>query len=453
MDGKTVSEIGDVKSESAIIGTLICHPEFIAHSDYLKANYFINRELGCYYWAIDELFNKDGIEKITPMNLTTKLQSHEGVQNYLDKYNMPQVIDVMDDAKIAEVDTIPEYKMFVDNVVTLAFKRELATTLNKLYKKCFKQDMNLDQLNGAVYQSLDSLTQSFISSEQVHTLGDEIDNVWHEIESRRNGDGSYGIPSKFPIFQEYFTYEPGEMVVLQAKYKQGKSVFLMNEVVHKLKMGIPTLVYDSEMTTRLYTERLLSHLTGINIKRIKNGDYSERESEEIARQMDWLKKQKFYHIYDPGLSNERLYSICKMLKRKVGLAFVCYDYIKSNATSTSDNYNVLGAKCDFLKNEIAGTLNLPVLAACQLNRQNEVADSIKINMYLSVGIKWGYKTAERMMRDGEPCGNAYAKIYVNRLGDHMEEDDEEDFIDFNFDGRKMTITQAEQHHNPKEMFE
>ena len=122
-----------------------------------------------------------------------------------------------------------------------------------------------------------------------------------------------------------------------------------------------------------------------------------------------------------------------------------FDYLKSNETSTGDNYNVLGAKCDFLKNNIAGELDLAVLAACQLNRNGEVADSIKINRYLSVGIKWEYKSQEMIARDGMQCGNAFAKIYVNRLGQQMAEDDEMDYIDFVFDGDRMTIVEAEKH--------
>ena len=145
------------------------------------------------------------------------------------------------------------------------------------------------------------------------------------------------------------------------------------------------------------------------------------------------------------MTNEKMYSICKMLKYKMGLTFVVFDYIKSNETSTSDNYNILGAKCDFLKNKIAGELDLAVLSACQLNRMGEVADSDKINRYLSVGIKWDYKTQEMIANDGMQCGNTYAKIYVNRLGQQMQPDDENDYIDFIFSGDTMTIVEADQH--------
>lgn len=439
-----IAELSDIQSESGVIGTLIYHPEFILHTDYLRPGYFYGVENGCIYWAIQELY-KSGITNIDAYNISNKLQSHKTVQKTIDKYNLPSVQEFVDLYKETARHTMEEYKMLADNIVTLAFKRDLVKTLNQLSADCYKPDYELEKLNNVVYGELDKLTQKYIATTEIHTLGSEIDDIWSEIVNRRTSDGMYGIPSKYKTFSDYYTYEPGELVIIQAKYKQGKSVFLMNEVVHKLKNGVPTLVVDSEMPTRLYTERLISHLTGIEMKRIKSGNYSDEEAQTIQQWIDWLKEQPFVHIYSPNISDEKLYSICKMLKRKIGLTFVVYDYLKSNETSTSDNYNVLGAKCDFLKNNIAGELDLAVLAACQLNRNGEVADSIKINRYLSVGIKWEYKTQEMIAKDGIKCGNAFAKIYVNRLGRQMLEDDEEDYIDFVFDGDRMTIVEAEQH--------
>ena len=439
-----ISELSDIQSESGVIGTLIYHPEFILHTDYLHPGYFYGVENGCIYWAIQELY-KSGITNIDAYNISNKLQSHKSVQKTIEKYNLPSVQEFVDLYKETARHTIEEYKMLADNIVTLAFKRDLVKTLNQLTSDCFHPDYGLDKLNNIVYSELDNLTQKYIATNEIHTLGSSIDDIWSEIVNRRTSDGMYGIPSKYKLFADYYTYEPGELVVIQAKYKQGKSVFLMNEVVHKLKNGVPTLVVDSEMPTRLYTERLISHLTGIEMKRIKNGKYSDEEAAIIKKWIGWLKEQPFVHIYSPNMSDDKLYSICKMLKRKMGLTFIVYDYLKSNETSSSDNYNVLGAKCDFLKNNIAGELDLAVLAACQLNRNGEVADSIKINRYLSVGIKWEYKTQEMIAKDGIKCGNAFAKIYVNRLGRQMLEDDDEDYIDFVFDGDRMTIVEAEQH--------
>lgn len=437
-----ISELSDIQSESGIIGTLIYHPEYILHSDYLKPNYFFGVENGCIYWAIQELY-KDGITTIDAYNISNKLQSNKGVSRTIEKYNMPTVQEFMELYEETARNSLEEYQMLANNVVTLSFKRDLVKTLNQLSNTCFQKECDLDELNNEVYDEIDGLTQKYISSTEIHTLGNDIDDIWQEICDRRTESGIYGIPSKYNIFNDYFTYETGELVVVQAKYKRGKSVLLMNEVVHKLRNGVPTLVIDTEMQTRLYTERLISHITSIEIKRVKNGKYSEEEKQKILECIEWLKEQPFVHIYDPQMTNEKMYSICKMLKYKIGLAFVVFDYIKSNETSTSDNYNILGAKCDFLKNKIAGELDLSVLSACQLNRSGEVADSDKINRYLSVAIKWDYKTQDMIARDGMECGNTFAQIYVNRLGQQMQ--DESEYIDFVFSGDTMTIVEAKQH--------
>jgi len=444
-----IAELSDIQSESGVIGTLIFHPEYILHSDtFLKAGHFYNVENGCVYWAIQELI-KEGINNIDALNLSNKLNSNTGVKNTIEKYNLPSVQEFVELYKELARHSLEEYMMLAKNITEFAFKRDLYKKLIGLSGKCFDKNISLDELSGEVYGELDNVTADFICGSDVKLLGDEIDDIWHEIESRRTNDGMYGIPSKFKSFNHHFTYETGELVVIQAKYKEGKSIILMNEVVHKLKNGVPVLVVDTEMQTRLYVERLLAHLSCVDIEKVKNGKYNEEEERRIKQSIAWIKKQKFKHIYKPEMSDNELYTTCKLWINKMGIKFLVFDYLKSNESETGTNYNVLGAKCDFLKNKIAGELNLAVLAACQLNRQGEVADSIKINRYLSVGIKYGQKTQEQMVKDGAECGNAYAKIYVNRLGKQMREDDENDYIDLYFDGDKMTISEVKQHDKQK----
>lgn len=373
------------------------------------------------------------------------LQSHPGVARTVDKYNLPSTQELMELHKLTARHTLEEYLRLADLVVTFAFKREMIKTINVITADVYNDRIGLDELSNSVYEQLDGLTEKFVINREVSTLGDRIDDIWAEIEERRNENGGCGIPSKHHSFSEYFTYEPGELVMIQARYKEGKSVFLMNEVVHKLKNGVPTLVIDTEMSTRLYTERLLAHLSGVDIKRLKNGQYTAEEEAKINEAKAWLKKQPFDHIYKPDITDNEIYSYCQIYKKKFGLQFFVFDYIKSDESETSTNYNLLGRRTNFLKNNIAGKLELSVLSACQLGRNYTVADSDKINRYLSVAIKWGHKTQEMIANDGMECGNAFAKIYVNRLGGHMPEDDESAYIDLVFDGARMTIREAQPH--------
>lgn len=438
-----ISMISDNQAEAGVIATLVYHPEFILHTDYLKPSYFYNVENGCIYWAIQELY-KNGVETVDAINITNMLNSNRAVKKKIEQYNLSNMQDFINMSQYACRHTLEEYKLLVNNVVTMSFKRDLNKVSMEIQSACFSGDADLGKLNSLVNTKITKLTEQYITSNEIELFGSRIDDLWKEICGRRTEDGIYGIPSKFPAINEYFTYEPGELVLLKARMKRGKSAFFLNEAVHKIKNGVPTLYLDTEMQDRLFAERLLANLTGIEVKRIKTGRYSAEEGRELEKMNEWIKKQPFVHMYIPQTSDEEIYAIHKVLKYKMGLEFSIYDYIKSNVTSSSENYNVLGQKCDFLKNTVAGELNVAMLAGAQLNRNNQVADSDKLERYVSSSVLWRDKTSEELAADGLDCGNFAATVDLNRNGEMM---DDEDYIDFKFDGNRMRIEQSTKQHN------
>ncbi len=438
-----ISLISDNQAEAGVIATLLYHPEFILHTDYLKPSYFYNVENGCIYWAIQELY-KSGVERIDALNITNMLNSNRAVKKKIEQYNLTDMQDFINMSQYACRHTLEEYKLLVNNVVTTSFKRDLNKAVLEIQSACFNSDADLNKLNSLVNTKINKLTEQYITSNEIEVFGSRIDDLWKEICNRRTEDGVYGIPSKFPLINEYFTYEPGELVLLKARMKRGKSAFFLNEAIHKIKNGVPTLYLDTEMQDRLFAERMLANLTGIEVKRIKNGRYSYEEGNELEKANEWIKKQPFVHMYIPSSTDEEIYAIHKVLKYKMGLEFSIYDYIKSNIASSSENYNVLGGKCDFLKNNVAGDLNVAMLAGAQLNRQNQVADSDKLERYVSSSIWWRDKSTEELAKDGLDCGNFAATVDLNRNGEMM---DEEDYIDFKFDGNRMRIEQSKIQHD------
>ena len=441
MAQRLISDLSDNQAEAGVIATLVYHPEFILHTDYLKPSYFYRVENGCIYWAINELY-KSGVETIDALNITNMLNSDQAVKRKMSECNLTDMHEFIEMSRYACRHSLEEYKLLVGNVVTMAFKRDLLKVSTEVQDNCFNSNADLAKLNTLVNDKYTRLTEQYLVSSEIETFGAKVDSLWQEICDRRTDNGLYGIPSKYSILNDYFTYEPGELVLLKARMKQGKSAFFMNEAIHKIKNGVPTLFYDTEMKDRLFFERMLAHLTGIEIRRIKRGDYSYDEDQKLAKTMEWIKAQPFVHIYAPRTSDEEIYATHKILKYKIGLEFSIYDYIKSNIQSSSENSNVLGQKCDFLKNEIAGSLDIAMLAGAQLNRANDVADSDKIERYVSTTLWWRNKDNETIEKDGFKCGNYALTVDLNRNGAAM---DEEEYIDFKFDGSIMRIEEAEQH--------
>ena len=126
------------------------------------------------------------------------------------------------------------------------------------------------------------------------------------------------------------------------------------------------------MNDEIFTTRLLSHLTGIIECRIKSGNYTTSEEMLINDSLEWISKQNFTHIYDPQWTRDKLYTTAKILKNRINYDFLIYDYIKitDNVTkSSSEQYNELGNWCNFLKNNIAGGLDIQ---SCPLSNSTDI---------------------------------------------------------------------------------
>lgn len=436
-----ISLITDTQAEAGVIATLVYHPEFILHTDYLRAAYFYNVENGCIYWAIQELY-KNGVETIDAINITNMLNSNRAVKKKIEEYNLTDMQAFINMSQYAARHTLEEYKLLVNNVITMSFKRDLYKKTLEIQSACFNSDADLGKLNTLVNEEINNLTERYITSSEIELFGSRVDDLWEEICNRRTEDGIYGLPSKFSILNEYFSYEPTELVLLKARMKRGKSMFFLNEAVHKIKNGVPTLYIDTEMSSRLFFERMLANISGVSMRKIKTGRYDNNEAKLLDDARNFIKQAPFVHMYLPQITDDEIYSIHKVLKYKMGLEFSIYDYIKMDMISSSEQYNALGQRTNFLKNNIAGELNIAVLAGAQLNRNNQVADSDKMERYVSTSILWREKTAEEIANDGGlDYGNYALTINLNRNGQQMEDDE---YISMSLDGDRMRIEQAKQ---------
>lgn len=439
-----ISAITDTQAEAGVIATLVYHPSFILHSDYLKPGYFYNVENGCIYWAIQELY-KNGIETIDALNISNMLNSNKAVKRKIEEYNLKDMQQFISMAQYAARHSLEEYKILVNSVVENSFKRELAKIAMEIQADCFNSDMDLHKMNSVVNDRISTLTEKYLISNEIEIFGTHINDLWQEIIDRRGENGLAGLPSKYPILNNYFSYEPGELILLCAKMKRGKSAWMMDELLHKLKSGVPCLYINTEMSDRLMYERMLANLAKVEVRKIKTGKYSYEEEQRLAKANEFLKDAPLVHMYLTDPSDEEIYSIHKILKYKMNLGFSVFDYIKGDSLNGGDAnklYNYLGARCNFLKNNVAGELGIPILAGAQLNRNSEIADSIKLLQYCSVAAFWREKTPEELLSDGLDCGNYCLNIKLNRLGEQMGEDE---YIDFQFNGNIMTITEAKQH--------
>lgn len=449
---KNISELMDNAAEGGVISTLIYHPEFLLSDNNLQPRFFYLEENQLMFWAINELVSK-GVTKIDALNLQNVINSNKSCAIEATKVGITNIQKYIEIAQVAARGTYEEYRLLANTVISLAFRRELCALSSSLGRECFNMELSLDDLNDYVNNGIDTIAQKFIFGSDTIQLGEKIDSIWEEICNDRNDDGSVGIPNLIPSLDEFYTFGRGELVLVAGETGRGKSSYLMAQATFaSRKYGIPIVVCDSELTDKVYIPRLLANLSGVAVKKIRSGYYTNEEENRIKNAIEYIKKcPGFVHEYVPVFSKLQVDQICRKWFNKGKLGMLVYDYIKpSERYGAADISQGMGIQTDYLKS-VAGNLNIPVLGALQLNKlTGTVADSQKPEKYADVLMFWKPKTAEQLQSDGIECGNFCMQVVKNRNGCLHREDD---YCDISFNGDLMKIVEAKKHQQKTTPFE
>lgn len=434
-----VCDIKSIESEAGIIASIVMKPELTFYSEQLKPNHFSDSQNAYLYYAICELA-KRGIEKVDAYNITNILNMKEATKKQTEVITIQALNDLIEIAKVIARDSVEEYKLLVDNVLDAAFRRDTYNKLVECERLCFNSsEADIEQ---KIYSALDDVMMEFSTTNEVPQYKDVIDSLWGEIEARQDS-GMAGIPFKFETLNAYATIERGELFIFAAEAKQGKSMMLLNCAVDLLKRNVAVLYIDSELNSRMFTCRLISHLTGIEFSRLKAGRYSTEERQRIDKVIAWLKTRKFTHLYIPMFDTQSIYTAVKKVKHTQGLDVLIVDYFKGKGEGDAfDSYQELGRFVDMVKNQICGEMNIAGIGAAQATATGKVADSAKIGRNASTIALIQDKTPDEIEADGIECGNKKLRICLNRNGAQMSSNE---YIDLQFNGNTISYEEARQH--------
>lgn len=337
-------DINAIESEAGVIASLIHDPDLCFHSEFLLPNHFTDKANQCVYTAIVDLAHK-GISTIDAYNILEDLNASEATRKFADELTLDRLQEMIEMSDVLARHSAEEYRLLVNNVMDAAFRRDMYRAAQTCQALCC--DRNAEDIEQKIYAQIDGVMTEFSTANEIPAFADVIDECWNEIRSRQSG-GYAGIPFKFPTLNEYATIEPGELFIFAAEAKQGKSMMLLNCAVDLLKRDLSVLYLDSELNTRLFTARILAHLTGIEYKRLTSGSYTEDEAKAIDKARAWLKTRKFTHIYIPIFDQQTIYTAVKKVKHvQNGLDVLIVDYFKSSGNGDAfDSYQELGKFVD-----------------------------------------------------------------------------------------------------------
>jgi replicative DNA helicase len=341
-----------------------------------------------------------------------------------------------------EESTVPEGNLpiFIEKVKQSYTRRmllDIADDMMALVTSDRANVLNPTELLAFAEEKINNLAVTNSNTENVYKMGDKTEEV---LEFRSKN------PSQVPGIEVGWTQydrltngaQPGDLIVLVAPSKVGKSVTLTNWATNlAIKDQIPILYIDTEMNEREQEDRILANLTGIPHSEIVSGLYvvdtvHGKADDKVARlksARESLKMGSYYHIYLPHFTIEKVTALARKFATQFGIKALFFDYIKipSNMASfkTMQEYQALGFFTSGLK-DLAGILKIPIFTAAQANRNDtetenpdasNIGGSYRILQLASKLMFLVNKTEERIARDGFINGNQQLIIKYQRNGE------------------------------------
>jgi replicative DNA helicase len=385
------------------------------------------------FMAMNYLYSKN--VKPSPMAIMEMLTSKQA-KDEVEKLGGLEYLTLLEESYVSE----DNLSIFSQKILQAYTRKNLYNISKDIIDFVISDDsevMNPMELVGFAESKINDLVLNTNSKDEVYKMGDETDAV---LDERANSPEQ--IPGLEVGWELYDTYtngaQPGDLVVLVAESKTGKSVTLTNWAT-KLAIvdRIPVLYIDTEMNHREQEDRILANLSGIPHTEIVSGTYvldtvngdKDDKIERLKRAKQMLKAGAYYHVYMPHFTSEKVSSLVKKYQMQHGIQAVFFDYIKVPSSSAGGSrymqeFQQLGFFASSLK-DIAGTLGIPVFSAAQANRDElgntnkdakSIGGSYRILQLASKLMFLTNKSDEQIAKEGFNNGNQVLSIKYQRNG-------------------------------------
>jgi replicative DNA helicase len=181
-----------------------------------------------------------------------------------------------------------------------------------------------------------------------------------------------GIPSGFSDLDDVTGgWGRGKLVVVAARPGDGKTAFLLNTARHAAEHGHAVGFFSAEMGREEMMERWVADKASVDSRRLRHGgQLSDAEWSRVIDAQGRLADLPLHIDDTPGIRVSELSAAAHRLHAERGLSLLCVDYLQriENPRKDGERRHEVGEIARRLKT-LARELDIPILAAAQLNRE------------------------------------------------------------------------------------
>ena len=417
-----MDSIYSIQIEKHVLGGLVKDPKVFADVErFVSEKDFINEVHQTIFCVLRSCFVNN--EEIDSVVLAEKIKSI-GI-SFKDDVNIYDYIEAISFNTINKKGLLEACK----ELKKLTARRDIYNKCDDV-KRFVKEngEKDIDEIVSTADHLYGDLIREFSSTDQEpEELYDGLQDLIEETGESPEEDSGFSTP--YPEFNRlYGGLRPGNLYAIVARPGQGKSTWIL-DVCRKTskKHGVPTLILDTEMTTRDTRFRIVSAMSGVSLWHLETGNWRRSPDlvSKVRKSYEDFKDQNIYH-YPVG--NKNIDQVCSLVRRwyysNVGRGnpfLLGYDYVKLTGEKVGQNWGewqAIGDKIDKLK-KLSEELNCPIITAMQMNRSGEsfnrrggavvddssaIAQSDRLQWFASFVAIFRRKTLDEIAEDGEDFG-------------------------------------------------
>lgn len=352
----------DLSAEEAVLGSILIDTDaMVSIASFLKPDdFYREKNLWIYETCISLLSRNEAINQITVAHDLARQDKLEAIGG------APYFSHL-----ISQTPTSVHIEFYARIVHRLSMMRKLISASNQIAAIGYESPPDTEEAIDRAEKLLEPLRGQ--GSKRYLTPAEWAEWAAEYFPTLRDKEGAK-VKFPFPKLNSHIGgLFPSDLVYVAARPQVGKTTLLLQMARYAGERASKVLLVSAEMAQIGVTSAILSSWTGLPTVRIKSGKYSDDELSRIIREVGRLAECGIYWYEGGRFTTDMIGDTAYQLKKHHGLDAVFVDYVQILGDKGDNQVQRITGISQRLK-EIARTLDVPVIAASQLNRVAEHGD-------------------------------------------------------------------------------
>jgi replicative DNA helicase len=233
------------------------------------------------------------------------------------------------------------------------------------------------ELSETVQKALVAIASEAESGTRIESIGEAAMRRVDEYETMVKNKGKLmGLTYGFPALDKHTGgMRPGQLIVLGAPTKGGKTALALNIAQRTADAGNPVGIFSLEMSGGELIDRMVSSVTGTDISVLTNSP-TKQEMEKIAFGVDQVAKLPIWIRDESSISPLQIMAAARRMVATHNVKMIVFDYIQlAMPTNAKDSRERQVAEVSRCLKLVAKELGITIIALCQLNRNGTARES------------------------------------------------------------------------------